>query len=649
VLSVIVIGVVYGCIYALAASGVVVTYQTSGVFNFGHGAIGMLAAWTYWQFALGWGWPAPIALIIVLFVLAPIFGAIIERVLIRPLHGASVDITVVVTLCLLLGLIGTAQLVWNQQRIYRNPSFFPGLSLDVFGFRMNGNQILVIVAAVAVALGLRLFFNRTRIGIAMRGVVDNPDLVAMAGGVPTRVQQLAWALGCSLASLAGILLAANESLTVGQLALLVTLGYAAAMVGQLRSLPLTVLGGLLLGLAGSFVNTYLNYTWLSGFRLILPMVVLFGALIVLSFIGKERLRAGTVIGPRAPSPASLRSSLVWGAVLVAVAVALAGHLSPSSLFVLSKGWAIAFILLSLVLLTGYAGLTSLCQMTFAGFGGFAMGRLGHGGSLWGVLAAVGLAAGVGLIVGLVTVRLRGLYLALATFAFATAMDEIFFKSPHIFGGGGTLNVERPHIPGFRQTDRIFFIELAVCFVVASIGVLALRRGPLGRRLSALDDSPAACATLGLNIAWTRLALITVSAGLAGLGGVFYGGAQGLISADDFAALVSLLVLLQLRIGGISTASGAFFGAMFFALFQLAGAHHLAVTVFGHRFEVLTLQYVLVALGALAVTRDPNGIGGHIATAGEQLRAMLADRKKAPPGSTPPSTQITEPATELAHV
>jgi branched-chain amino acid transport system permease protein len=646
VLATLVIGIVYGCIYALAASGVVVTYQTSGVFNFAHGAIGMLAAWTYWQFAIGWGWPTPLAVIIVLLVIAPLFGAIVERTLIRPLHGASVDITIVVTLGLLLGLIGAAQLIWNQQRIYRSPSFFPGTSLNVFGFHMNGNQITVIVAAVGVAIGLKLFFSRTRIGIAMRGVVDNPDLVAMAGGVPTRVQQLAWALGCSLAALAGILLAANESLTIFQLALLVTLGYAAAMVGQLRSLPLTVAGGLLLGLLGGFTSYYLNYSWLGGFRLILPMVLLFVVLIVLAFVGRERLRVGAVIGPRPPTPASLPSSVVWGAVVVVATILMSGHLSDSSLLVLTKGYAVAFVLLSLVLLTGYAGLTSLCQMTFAGLGAFAMGRLGHGGSIWGVLAAVGLSAAVGFLLGLPTLRLRGLYLALATFAFANAMDEIFFKSPHIFGTGGSISVARPHIPGIRQTDRVFFIELAVMFVLGAIAVLAVRRGRFGRRLAALDDAPAACATLGLNINWTRLVLFTVAAAMAGLGGVFYGGGQGLVSEADFMPLVSLLFLLQLRVGGINTVTGAFLGAMFFALFQLAGIHHLGFGVGGHRFAVLDLQYVLVALAAVVVSRDPNGAGGRIAEASQQLRQALAARRTPPTPSTPPSAG-SEP--ELAHV
>src|SRR5258708_36008039 len=86
-----VIGLVFGCIYALTASGLVVTYTTSGIFNFAHGAIGMIAAWAYWQMRVGWHWPTPVAIIVVLGLIAPVFGALIERVLIRPLKDAAVD------------------------------------------------------------------------------------------------------------------------------------------------------------------------------------------------------------------------------------------------------------------------------------------------------------------------------------------------------------------------------------------------------------------------------------------------------------------------------------------------------------------------------------------------------------------------------
>src|SRR4051812_28079674 len=437
-----IVGLVYGCIYALTASGLVVTYTTSGVFNFAHGAIGVVAAYAYWQFAIGWGWPKPIALLFVVLVLAPLVGALIERVLIRPLYGAPVDVTVVVTLGLMLMLLGVAYAVWDPRKIRILPKFLPGHYIQFPGYRADYHQLIVVLAAVGVAVGLRLFFVRTRTGIAMRGVVDNPDLVAMAGGRPERIQQLSWALGASLAALAGALLAPIVKLTILELSLFVVSGYVAAVVGRLRNLPMTVVGALVLGLSVSYLTTYATADWLQKVQLGLPMILLFLALIL---IPAGRLKVGTVTGGHIPKPASLMSSIVWGVVLVVAALVFAPQFDDITSIRVSQGLALALLLLSLVLLTGYAGLTSLFHMTLAGFGAFAMGHLGAGGSLWGVLAAIGLAAGLGLAVGIPTLRLRGLYLALATLAIAYCMDQIFFTNT--FGAGGSIEVARPNFFG----------------------------------------------------------------------------------------------------------------------------------------------------------------------------------------------------------
>src|SRR5204863_4763682 len=133
----------------------------------------------------------------------------------------------------------------------------------------------------------------------------------------------------------------------------------------------------------------------------------------------------------------------WGVVLVVGFYFISGSLSPANLNNVSKGMCVAFILLSLVLLTGYGGLTSLMQMTFAGFGAYAMGKWASGGSLWGVLAAIGFAVAWAMFLGLITLRLRGLYLALATFALAFAMDEAFINK-YLGGRGGSLEVTPPH-------------------------------------------------------------------------------------------------------------------------------------------------------------------------------------------------------------
>src|SRR3954462_12213228 len=315
-LSFTVVGLVAGCVYALIATGLVVTYNTTGIFNFAHGAIAMFGTYTFWQLTntdQGWGWPAPLALVVVLFVLAPAFGLVIERLLMRPLRGASVDLTLVVTLGLLLFLVGLAQVIWNPNQVRNLPSFFNGSGFRIGYVQVSWHEVVAILATVGIAVGLRLLFNNTRTGIAMRAVVDNPDLLAMAGGRPIRVQQLSWALSCSLAALAGILLAPIARLDILLLTLLVVDGYAAAIIGRLRNLPLAVAGAMAIGLGQNYLAGYLHNGFLARIQFTIPMVVLF---IMLILLPQDRLKTASFGGAIAPRVAGLRSSLVWGAILI---------------------------------------------------------------------------------------------------------------------------------------------------------------------------------------------------------------------------------------------------------------------------------------------------------------------------------------------
>lgn len=605
------IGLVTGCIYALTATGLVVTYTTSGIFNFAHGAIGMLAAFTYWQLSVPWGWPVPLALAAVLLVLAPLFGVLVERLLIRPVQGAPVDLSLVITLGLLLSLIGLASLLWKPTTARVLPEFFAGRDVQLGSLAVTVNQLVVVAIALCVALALKVFFSRTRTGIAMRAVVDDPKLAAMTGVRPARIQQLSWALGASLASLAGILLAPLVTLDIFLLTLLVINGYAAALVGRLKSLPLTAVGALLLGLSVTYAVGYLpSGGILSQVQAVIPMAFLF---VVLVLLKPARLQTSTGSGPAVPTVPGLRQSLAWAGVVVVGAVALSTTLSASGLATGARTFALAMTLLSLVLLTGYSGQVSLCQLTFVGLGAFAMGTVGAGPL--GLLSAVVLAGAAGALVALPTLRLRGLYLALATFAFAQAMDVIFFDRR--LGSRGSLEVHRFDLLGIpTSSDRAYFILLSVLFSAAAVGVLAVRRGRYGRRLTALNDSPAACATLGVDLNRTKLAVFAASAALAGLSGALFGSLRGSVGPADFTALGSALLLLTLRIGGVNTVTGAFFGALVVALFPV-----LQDAVPG----LANLTYLLTGLAAISIGRDPHGIGGRVSEVGERLRHRRSDR------------------------
>ncbi|MEY2397621.1 MAG: hypothetical protein QOJ00_795 [Actinomycetota bacterium] len=619
-----VIGIATGCIYALTASGLVVTYTTSGIFNFAHGAIGMLMAFTYWQLTVQQGWPQWLALIVVLGIIAPALGALIQRTLMRRLYGASISTTLVITLGLLLSLIGVATIFWDPGEPRSLPEFFDGHRVKVFSIFVSYHQLTMITVAVLVAIFLRLFLFRTRIGIAMRAVVDDPELAALNGASPDRVAAVSWALGASLAGLAGILLAPLVSLDIILLTLLVINGYAAAMVGRLKSLPLTFVGGLALGLGEAYTIGNLPSNVLNIVKPALPIFFLYAVLLLLP---QARLRVGRVVtAHRAPRVASLRESLVAGAGFVAVAAILAAVLSPGDLFTVGQGVVFALIMLSMVLLTGYAGQVSLAQMTFVGVGAFAMGKFFGGGSLLGIIAATVLAGLAGALAALPAIRLQGLYLALSTLAFAQGMSALFFKNANVFGYGGRLVVKRPDILGISfRGDRAFFVLVCITFAACGIGVLALRRGPFGRRLIAMRESPAACATLGLNLTVTKLAVFSLSSAMAGLAGAFYGGLRGQVGLNDFEMLQSLVLLLLVSVAGINTVTGALMGGLTFGLFP-----KLQRALPG----IPSLSFLGAGFGAIALGRNPNGWTSDIGPNIARVRAAL---RRGPPAADAPET------------
>ena len=629
-LTMTVVGFALGCIYALTASGLVVTYTTSGIFNFAHGAIGMVLAFTYWELTVDRGLPQWLGLLLVLGVFAPLLGAAVERILMRGLHGTTTSTQLVVTLGLLLALLGLASLRWNPTEPRVLPEFFLGNSVRLASVNVSYHQLTMVTVTIAVAVFLRLFFYRSRIGIAMRAVVDDPELAALNGADPDRVSSASWALGAVLAGAAGILLAPLVSLDVILLTLLVVNGYAAAMVGRLKSLPLTFAGGIALGILESYAIglDIVPTEWRSLLKPALPTIFLY---VVLLALPQARLRAGRVVGTRrAPRVATLRQSIVGSVAFIAAACVAALVLQPRDLTTVAQGVVYALIMLSLVLLVGYAGQVSLCQMTFVGLGAFAMGSWFGGSSILGLLAAAVLSGVVGAIAALPALRLQGLYLALSTLAFAQGMSTMFFKSKWGFGYGGSLRVGRPELFGLSfRSDKAYFLLICVVFALSGIAVLALRRGRFGRRLVAMKDSPAACATLGLNLTFSKLAVFAISASMAGVAGVFHGGLRSQIGPNDVEMLNSLVLLLLVSVSGINTVSGALAGGLSFGLFPRIQAAVPALR---------NLTYIGAGLGALGIGRNPNGWTSQVTANLERLRPRRGDPPPPPPA---PETVVAE--------
>ena len=338
----------------------------------------MIAGFTFWSLSVDLHWPVWLSVLVVLFVEAPLMGLIIERVLMRPLSRAGVDVTLTITLGLLLFLVGLATLIWDPETARVVPAFFASTSVGIGGIQVSGQEIMVVATAAVVAIVLRLFLYRTRMGTTLRGVVDNRELVALSGASPVRYAQLGWVIGSILAAVAGILLAADghsrhhdtdpardQRLRGGDG------GTTAKSPPDLRRRPGPRPGA---GLPGRIPA---GRSFLTQLQPVVPMVFLFAALLIFPERRIE-LRSPSL---RMPRVASGWESAGGAIVFVGFVWLVSGWLSQANQETAAHGIAVGLVMLSLVLLTGYGGQVSLCQLTFAGLGAFAMGRVA-GGDSW---------------------------------------------------------------------------------------------------------------------------------------------------------------------------------------------------------------------------------------------------------------------------
>ncbi|NKZ02980.1 branched-chain amino acid ABC transporter permease [Actinomadura latina] len=626
-----ILGLVLGSVYSIAASGLVLTYNTSGIFNFAHGAQAMFGTFLYWHLTERWGWPVWLALIVVIGLVGPAMGAALHTAIMKGLRGTADVTKIIVTVGVLLGTVYLAQWIWNPDEAHTVDMFFgAGAKITVAGVVIRYHEIVCLVAAVAIAAGLRVLFTRSRVGVVMRGSVDDPDLLRLNGHDPERAAMLSWALGSTLAVLAGVLIVpiSGGGLDANMLTLLVIDAFAAAMFGRLRSIPRTFAGAMVLGLAANYVLAYLPSagTFTGNLRVSLPMILLFVVLVVLP---QDRLRGAAVRTRERYRVPTVRASAAWGLVLVAVVYLYSLLLSDGAITTFSLGMTFAIIALSLTVLTGYAGELNLAPLAFGAVAtvvAFHAGVVGTGldarMNVQGIVLGIAAAALVGGLVALPALRLRGLYLALATMAFGeflsnmvlrdTTEHELFGMKFTLFPDGSLVIPPLKAGPLDLRNGTASLMTATVLFALIAVGLAALRNSGYGRRLAAMKDSPAASAMLGQNLVRLKLSVFMISAAIAGLGGVLMSAATGTVAQENFTFIGSLALLMLVVVAGIGYISGALIGglmagvgsAVLVSTFsELALDNEGMATIYttiGH------LVMVSTALLGMGVGRNPSG-------------------------------------------
>jgi branched-chain amino acid transport system ATP-binding protein len=641
--GIVVLGVIYGSLYALVAIGIVLVYRANRIINFAQAQLGVVAAILAIELHVTYG------VSYVLSCLAGIAAAIVLGALIsllpRHFRKSSRLILTVATIALAQTLTGLATIVplWfcdpakNQACLTatRNQSFNTPLNahFSIYPVIFMGNDVVALVGAAAFVVALTLFLRYSKYGVAIRAAADNGDRAMLLGIPVPRLDTIVWCLAAVLSAAAVLLrvpvLGFGGFQTVsggGDELLLFTL--AAAVIGRMESMPRTAVAAIAIGIYQSLVTwTFANTTFVDATLALVIVVALLAQRDAYRRVSNALGSTWRDIAAVRPIPRQLAqlgevrwSGRVIKLGLLAAAAALPAVLSGSQTYLAALILIYAIVGLSLLVLTGWAGQISLGQFALAGVGGATTAVLfqRHG---WDFLLA--LAAGVvvgaltALLIGVPALRIQGPFLAVTTLAFALGVST-YFLNPANLPWFVTVQISRPTILGANVLDadwQIYYLCL-VSFLVVMLAVRSLRRSRIGRALIATRDNEAATSAAALNTTRMKLTAFLISGGIAGFAGAIFVVHQRGVNSGSFNADISIALFLMVVVGGAGSLPGVVIGAIYVwgTQYYLHGGFSLVASGLG----ILILLIVL-----------PEGLGGLLYQLRDRLLRELARRKNIP--------------------
>jgi branched-chain amino acid transport system permease protein len=643
------VGLALGSIYAIASAGLVVTFASSGVLNFAFGSMAYVVARFYFFLNSQHGWSTVTAALVSLLIVAPLMGVVLYAFVFRFIRGHSTLIKLVTTIGLSVALPPIADLSLGTQSI----TSAPGLALSsdrpfhLLGAPVTTDQVITygfLLFIVVAGIGVLRF---TSVGLRVRASVDSEAMTSLSGTNPGRVGLGVWAISATLAGLAGILVAPTNGLTTTGMTTLMAAAFAAVVAARLRSLPVAVGVSLAMGVVTDLILKQLP----QGSSLTAAIIPSIPFGFMLLFLIFYLLRSGAVdenvgsggpldhaVRPANEDPANLGSetgsrsgrSAALGLVPLAVVAALPLIFQGSAywLGLVALGLCYSVTFLTFTLVTGEGGMLWLSQIIFAGAGALAAAQFV---TVWHVPVLLALVLGglvaavIGAIIGLLTIRLGDLYVALVTLTFGLLAETLVFSRSRFSQGGVGVFLNRP---SFVNGDLAFAYLALVVFLVFAVLTMNLRRSTSGLALRAVRDSEPAARTLGLSVLQVKVIVGALAAFVAAVGGGFLALDARVAQPQFFATFAGLVWLAVVVTMGVRSITAAALAGLAFAL--LPGVFQTYVpSQWG---EVPAL---LFGLGAIMVVRHPEGV---VLYNGRQLRLawsrIVSPTKREEPGALP---------------
>jgi branched-chain amino acid transport system permease protein len=617
-LGVVLQGAIIGGLTALIALGIALVYRANRIINFAQGDLAAVPT-VFAIVLLGAGVPYLLALAIGVAG-AVVLGGVIEFAIIRRFVRAPRLILTVATIGLSQALAGLALLVpillnngWPDlfERTNVSSRLAPPFSwrFQVGTVIFNANDILAVVVIVLCVVALSLFFRYTRVGIAVRASAESADRAMLLGIPVRRIGTIVWVIASVLAFVSLYLRAGVVGLPLGTVlgpAILIR-SLAACVIGRMENLAVIFWSAIGLGILEQGVFWNLE-------RRALVSPVIFGVILVTLLVQRRAKLARTdeqsnwqAVADVRPVPPELAHlpEVRWGfravyALLLAVALALPVVLTVSRINLAATVLIYAMVAVSLVVLTGWAGQVSLGQIAFFGFGAAVGGsittRFGWDLSL-ALLGAALIGALLAVIIGLPALRVRGLFLAVVTLAFAEATARYFLNRGDFAWWLPTGRVARNDLLGVIPvgTETQYYYFALACLLLTMLMTRQIRRSRVGRVIIGVRENERGAQAYGVNLVRAKLTAFAFSGFIAAFAGAVFVHHQRDLGIQPYDAAESLGVFTMVVIGGLGSIPGGIIGALY-----VKGTQNFLPTELSFFASGIGLLLVLIALpGGLA--------------------------------------------------
>jgi branched-chain amino acid transport system permease protein len=636
VLSLAVGGLMIGSLYGLLAVTVTVMFRTTGTLSFAHGGFALIGAYSYAGMACGKTVSArctgdallpPWLSAVVAILLAVATALLVERVVMRPLANASPVNRMIATVAILSLSAGVClQLNGPLARtIPQRGSVLPEGGFTLAGVVVDYQRATIFVLSLVLVIVTVLVLRYTWLGLALRACGQSPDSARLMGVRPSQIAQFNWAAAGAVSGLAGVLVAPITVVNTGTFAFLMVNAVAACVIGGLVSVPMTLLGGVLIGLMEAVTPHYSSKPGA-------PSVVIAVAVLIAVTLNRKRLRDQVSRSPisairpvsRAEGAVSLWLDALRRAIeaiprplrfLPVLAVLV---LAMRNNYYASIGLNVmyfALVVLSLVVMTGLSSQPSLMQAAFVGIGAFTLATSVSNG--WSFVAGMGLAVALGAaaggLTGLVSVWFRRLEFAIITLVFGALISNFALGSPELKNTMLSPKMLGLDMLNSRNALLVMGAIAALCFALVS----RLRRSTIGRALSASAEMDERIEHFAISPARWEIAAFAFSGAIAAFAGCVFALVSSSFGTGQFGPIVSLTLLVTAVVGGMGNLYGCLLAGVLFGYGPQLLASASSDTANAYP------AIIGAALALVLLVKAPAGLSGLFGFARDNLKSMPA--------------------------